>query len=614
VSIHDNFMGSNIAYDDGGAIRFLEAGVAQFDVVNNMITNNVSAHEGGGIAIDNAPNVRLVNDTIANNLTTATAATSTGDPAPAGVSTTAVSGQMMKFLNGNQTIEVDTPNGTVAAAKCADVSSVCANLAGSKFSNPVMFNDVIWDNLAGSWDWNNSTVVGACLPSNGRAADGVTPNNISPCQFTKPTGFDVAGEPTGTGYLVSNPQQLNNLVDGSGPNVWDVGTADSSLGTNQLQPSHSLLSSPQGWNSGSAAALHDVVAPNNANADPLFVQQYITNVQSDQYRLQYRFRPGTLITLNLPAGGLGDYHLQSQSSSAYRLGAHTAPAATVPSGEVVTAPHRDIDFDTRPPSCPDSGADQLISGEAECGDGGQGGGFGAGIGFPGGPGAGGGAPAGGGSGNGAPGSGGAGGAPAGGGKGAVLTNVRLPDVSHNHTHIGTQPVSAPPSAHAPGTAAAPTGAVGGFRAAGDANGAGNTAVVALPGSGTPSRYGTSSGAGAGTAGTYGSGGATGAAAVGPSVQPAGMPGGTAGGGHFTLPRYRHHPAKSKGGLAWWLWAIPALAVGSGAVWITGLRRRRRPPRHLRGGTSGQPVTTSPPPDDDPATGRQLVPAGKGDQS
>ena len=63
------------------------AGNFPFNVYNNMIVNNISTHEGGGVAIDDAPNVRFYNNTVMKNITTATAATSNGHPAPAGLST-----------------------------------------------------------------------------------------------------------------------------------------------------------------------------------------------------------------------------------------------------------------------------------------------------------------------------------------------------------------------------------------------------------------------------------------------------------------------------------------------------------------------------------------------
>ena len=68
----------NLANDDGGGIRFLMAGNFPMNVYNNMIVNNVSTHEGGGIALDDAPNVRVYNNTIMKNITTATAVTSNG--------------------------------------------------------------------------------------------------------------------------------------------------------------------------------------------------------------------------------------------------------------------------------------------------------------------------------------------------------------------------------------------------------------------------------------------------------------------------------------------------------------------------------------------------------
>ena len=117
VSIRQNLFSANLANDDGGALRFLEAGNHPITVVNNFITNNVSTHEGAGIAIDKATQVRIVNNTIARNVTTATAATSDGLPAPAGLSTT--------------------------------LGSV-----------PFMFNNIFDENYAGNWNSSTATVEG----------------------------------------------------------------------------------------------------------------------------------------------------------------------------------------------------------------------------------------------------------------------------------------------------------------------------------------------------------------------------------------------------------------------------------------------------------------------
>lgn len=123
VAVRNNVISANLANDDGGGLRFLQAGNFRFDVTNNMITNNVSTHQGGGIALNDAPDVRIVNNTVAHNITTATAITSDGLPAPAGLSTTGHSAQMQAALPAT-----------------ADA-----------FSNPLLENNIFYDNRAGTW-------------------------------------------------------------------------------------------------------------------------------------------------------------------------------------------------------------------------------------------------------------------------------------------------------------------------------------------------------------------------------------------------------------------------------------------------------------------------------
>ncbi len=122
VEIYNNLIQNNMANDDGGGLRFLMAGNFPMSVYNNMIVNNVSTHEGGGIGLNDAPNVRLYNNTVAKNMTTATAVTSSGFPAPAGLSTSANSDQLQATLPGGSPL----------------------------FSNPLLFNNIFWDNRAGT--------------------------------------------------------------------------------------------------------------------------------------------------------------------------------------------------------------------------------------------------------------------------------------------------------------------------------------------------------------------------------------------------------------------------------------------------------------------------------
>ena len=132
VNIHHNLIQANLGNDDGGGIRMLMAGDYPINITNNMIVNNISTHEGGGIALDDAPQVRIVNNTIMKNITTSTAATSNGDPAPAGVSTTSNSDQLQATLPAGSPV----------------------------FSRPVMFNNIFWDNRAGTWTGGGVSGIG----------------------------------------------------------------------------------------------------------------------------------------------------------------------------------------------------------------------------------------------------------------------------------------------------------------------------------------------------------------------------------------------------------------------------------------------------------------------
>jgi hypothetical protein len=151
ATIDANTIVANLASDDGGGIRLLQVSgnhiaknrTETISITNNTITDNVSAHEGGGIALDDAAFVEIVNTTIAKNLTTATALTSDGLPAPAGLST-----------GGNSQTRLSNPN----------LFSGSATLAATTFSKPVLLNDVFWDNRAGSYSGGYLYGIGGTLP------------------------------------------------------------------------------------------------------------------------------------------------------------------------------------------------------------------------------------------------------------------------------------------------------------------------------------------------------------------------------------------------------------------------------------------------------------------
>jgi len=132
VDVYANLIQGNLGNDDGGGLRFLMAGDFPYNVYNNIIVNNVSTHEGGGVSLNDAPDVRFFNNTVMKNITTATAVTSNGSPAPAGLSSSRNSATLQATLPGGSPI----------------------------FSNPLLFNNAFWDNRAGSWTGGGVSGIG----------------------------------------------------------------------------------------------------------------------------------------------------------------------------------------------------------------------------------------------------------------------------------------------------------------------------------------------------------------------------------------------------------------------------------------------------------------------
>ncbi|WP_413785721.1 hypothetical protein [Intrasporangium zincisolvens] len=256
VTINNNQIQGNLANDDGGGIRFLMAGNFPMNVYNNVIANNVSTHEGGGIAIDDAPNVRIYGNTIMGNITTATAVTSNGLPAPAGVSTATNSDQLQATLPAGSPV----------------------------FSQPLMFDNILWDNRAGT-----------------RAG-------------TTVTGIGLAG-------------------DASPVDEWAVGNAD---GTGLLAPTSSVIQQD---------ASHPYTASaTNRFTDPQVVRPYALSVSFATWRQNPAFVDANVVAVEQPPDLMGDYHLAScatgSASPACNLGAASAGGVAMPT--------TDIDGDGRP--------------------------------------------------------------------------------------------------------------------------------------------------------------------------------------------------------------------------------------------------------------------------
>ena len=192
VNIYANQIQANLANDDGGGLRFLMAGgsggVDVMNVYNNMIVNNVSTHEGGGIGLNDTPNVRVYNNTIMKNLTTATALTSNGQPAPAGLSTSGNSDQLQATLPGGS----------------------------PTFSNPLLFNNIFSDNRAGTRIGNTVTGIGLAGVGDIDSWD-VGVANGTPGQLLAPT-YSIIQQ--GVHPYTASP--TNSSADPSVVSLWDL--------------------------------------------------------------------------------------------------------------------------------------------------------------------------------------------------------------------------------------------------------------------------------------------------------------------------------------------------------------------------------------------------------
>ena len=272
VTISNNLVQANLANDDGGGIRFLMAGNFPMNVFNNMIVNNVSTHEGGGIALDDAPNVRIYNNTIMKNITTATAVTSDGQPAPAGLSTGSNSALLQATLP-----------------------------AGSPpFSNPLLFNNIFWDNRAGTFAGGTVTGIGA-------------------------EGDRHADQHTGTWAWLARPGSAR-------PDELD-------------RPAERRY-----------APVHHERRP-TATSDPKVIDAYDTVLAFAPWRTNPNFIGAILVGADLPPKVLGDYHLNARSP-AFNLGAASkaVPVYQRPP-TTLNAPTTDIDGQVRTAPV-DSGADE----------------------------------------------------------------------------------------------------------------------------------------------------------------------------------------------------------------------------------------------------------------
>jgi hypothetical protein len=196
------------------------------------------------VSLNDAPDVRFFNNTVMKNITTATAVTSNGQPAPAGLSSSQNSGTLQATLPAGSPI----------------------------FSDPLLFNNIFWDNRAGTW-----------------------------------TGGGIAG--------IGQPGDATPIYH------WDLGVAD---GTGLLAPTNSLLQVLTG-------TIFD--GSNVVNQDPLVVDAFEVSVQALPWRGNPNFVDPLIVALETRVDLLGDFHLQA-ISPAVDIGAAAKDGIDAPSVDI----------------------------------------------------------------------------------------------------------------------------------------------------------------------------------------------------------------------------------------------------------------------------------------
>ncbi len=168
VVIDSNLIQGNLAGSgDGGAIRAqlvngqdVEASPNtpddwyRLDIFNNIIVNNV-AGVAGAISLQDAANVQIIHNTIANNDSTATG--SGAFAAGPSVSVPQSAGIVSRKHSGT----------TAPCTATSGLLCVIGTGAGRHFevfSSPRLFNNIIWHNRSFYWDVNENGGIGGLLP------------------------------------------------------------------------------------------------------------------------------------------------------------------------------------------------------------------------------------------------------------------------------------------------------------------------------------------------------------------------------------------------------------------------------------------------------------------
>ena len=204
----NTFQGNMAGAGDGGGIALngvngsdaTTADRYRIDVVNNVIDNNVAGVAGGGIALQDAVDVRIVNNTITRNDSVATgsrafsANVNQSDPQPgAGIASRTHSAALVGVVGGL------TVNG----------------LPQQGFSNPVVQNSIVQNNRMFHWEINPNVDQTNCLLNTAtQNCYGLVPNIAA---GDPPVFSDLAvlgGPPMTASYSILTATSVTPVTDG----------------------------------------------------------------------------------------------------------------------------------------------------------------------------------------------------------------------------------------------------------------------------------------------------------------------------------------------------------------------------------------------------------------
>ncbi len=289
VTINDNLISGNKAGDDGGGIRTLMVNGQdvtdhprtprlwhRVNIFNNLIVNNSSGDHGGGIALDDTVFANITQNTVAHNDSTSTGSGAFGGPCTESAPPGQICPPPVEAIGG-LTNSVPRVGGIATYAYSSDLADALSGTpipdSLKTFSNPLLMNDIIWQNRTFYWD------AAYC-----RQLGGLRPDVRGLCGTTEAAVY------------------------------WDLAVYGTT-GGERMTPEHSLLTN-------NAQNHNDYTGNGNGFGNPLFVRTFFDLYQASSKGAAF----GNFVSVTFTPNGLqsaqdllyGDYHITSISPAVGR--------------------------------------------------------------------------------------------------------------------------------------------------------------------------------------------------------------------------------------------------------------------------------------------------------